>query len=72
EAASVEHPYDAQRDHVFYARNSHARPYELTAGQFAIFFPEDVHEPNCHCGPPAGVQKVVVKIARELLIHSAG
>ncbi|MGD9649076.1 MAG: YhcH/YjgK/YiaL family protein, partial [Pirellulales bacterium] len=54
EAASVVQPFDAQRDIVFFARNSLARPFELSAGQFAIFFPEDVHEPNCHCGPPAG------------------
>jgi YhcH/YjgK/YiaL family protein len=67
DAASIAKPYDAERDIVFYSRNSLARPFELAAGQFAVFFPEDVHEPNCHCGPPGPVHKVVVKIARELL-----
>ena len=67
DVASVAKPYDAERDIVFYSRNSLARPFELAAGQFAIFFPEDVHEPNCHCGPQAPVHKVVVKIASELL-----
>jgi YhcH/YjgK/YiaL family protein len=72
DVASVTQPYDPKRDIVFYARNSRARPFELAAGQFAIFFAEDVHEPNCHCGPPAQVHKVVVKIAREWLAGAVG
>lgn len=55
--------YDAQRDLVFFQRNARARPFELAAGHFCIFFPEDAHEPNCHCGPPSPVHKAVVKVA---------
>ncbi|MBX9791636.1 MAG: YhcH/YjgK/YiaL family protein [Pirellulales bacterium] len=71
DVATVAKPYDLERDIVFFARNSLARPFELAAGQFAVFFPDDAHEPNCHCGPPAQVHKVVVKISRELLEDAA-
>jgi YhcH/YjgK/YiaL family protein len=62
EAGPVTVPYDGERDLMFFARNDQARPIELSAGHFTIFFPEDAHEPNCHAGPPGPVHKVVVKI----------
>lgn len=62
EAGAVTVPYDADRDILFFARNDRGRPFELAAGHFAIFLPTDVHEPNCHCGPPGRVHKVVVKV----------
>jgi YhcH/YjgK/YiaL family protein len=57
--------YDDERDLIFFERNDSARPVELWAGQFAIFFPEDAHEPNCHLGAPGEVHKVVVKVRVE-------
>lgn len=62
EAGAVSQPYDAERDLVFFARNDRARPFELAAGHFAIFFPDDAHQPNSHVGAPAAVHKVVVKV----------
>lgn len=62
ETAPVTVAYDADRDLMFFGRNSRARKFELRAGDFAIFFPEDAHEPNCHLGPPGQVHKVVVKV----------
>ena len=62
EVGPVTKPYDADRDILFFARNEVGRPIELAAGHFAIFLPEDAHEPNCHSGPPGRVHKVVVKV----------
>jgi biofilm protein TabA len=62
EAGAVTMPYDSERDLIFFARNARAKPIELAAGHFTIFFPDDAHEPNCHVGPPGPVHKVVVKI----------
>ncbi|MBL9124537.1 MAG: YhcH/YjgK/YiaL family protein [Planctomycetaceae bacterium] len=62
ETGPVTQPYDAERDICFFARNERGRPFELAAGHFAIFLPEDAHEPNCHCGPPGRVHKAVVKV----------
>src|SRR5437763_1872396 len=46
ETAPVTVPYDPQRDLMFFGRNSRARAFVLQAGDFAVFFPEDGHEPN--------------------------
>jgi YhcH/YjgK/YiaL family protein len=63
EVAPVTAPYDAERDIVFFGRNERSRLFELAAGHFAIFFPDDAHLPNCHPGPePARVHKAVVKV----------
>ena len=62
EVGPVTKPYDAERDILFFARNAVGRPIELAAGHFAIFLPEDAHEPNCHAGPQGRVHKVVVKV----------
>jgi YhcH/YjgK/YiaL family protein len=62
EAASATTVYDPARDIIFFGRNSRGRPFELHAGHFAVFFPEDVHQPNCRLGPSGPVHKVVVKV----------
>lgn len=62
ETGAVTSPYDAERDIAFFARNERGRPVELSTGHFAIFFPEDAHEPNCHAGSAGRVHKVVVKV----------
>jgi biofilm protein TabA len=36
---------------------------KLTAGQVAVLYPEDAHAPQYCVGQPAGVKKVVVKVA---------
>jgi YhcH/YjgK/YiaL family protein len=50
--------YNAEKDVIFY----NDRPdtyFDLKAGQFAIFYPEDVHTPMIGEGP---IKKLVVKI----------
>lgn len=39
----------------------------LNKGEYAIFFPEDIHRPGCMAGSSSPVKKVVVKVAVSLL-----
>ena len=55
---SPKEAYNAEKDVTFF--NDEMDTYfELTAGQFAIFYPEDVHAPMIGEGP---VKKLVVKV----------
>ena len=42
---------------------SHESFINMIPGDFAVFFPADVHRPLCTYGEPMAVRKVVVKIA---------
>ena len=53
--------YDSESDIEFYS-NSPAVWLPVTAGSFAIFFPEDVHAP---LGTDDFIHKVVIKVAVE-------
>lgn len=58
----------AERDLVFFADAGQETRLTLAAGMFAVYFPWDVHRPNC--SPATGtekVRKVVVKVAMKLL-----
>jgi YhcH/YjgK/YiaL family protein len=58
---SVKEPYNEQKDIIFYADKPDTY-VEVKAGQFAIFFPEDVHAPLIGSGE---IRKVVVKVKSE-------
>ena len=63
-------PYDTERDLQFYHLPDEPAPvrFTLTPGQFAVFFPEDVHMPGLQSGDSAKpVQKVVLKVLAEQL-----
>ena len=50
-------------DVVFYADPQEANSVKLQAGDFAIFFPWELHRPNCMAGEATSqVQKIVVKV----------
>jgi biofilm protein TabA len=54
----------AEKDVIFYKSLSSETYHILTQGMFAVYFPWDVHRPNCSVSKTAGkVKKVVVKIA---------
>ena len=53
--------YDAQRDVSFFSPRGDATRLVLTAGDFAVFFPNDGHRPQISTGNPQMVRKVVVK-----------
>jgi biofilm protein TabA len=58
----------AEKDCVFYNNVQNETDLVLTSGMYAIFFPEEVHRPNCQSGTTGGkLRKVVVKVAAELL-----
>jgi len=59
-APSVKTPYNDEKDVIFYEPGSDT--VTLAAGQFAIFFPQDVHAPSLTDGTPSDVVKVVIKV----------
>ncbi len=62
----------AERDLLFYRDVGEESVLELHPGDFAIFFPTDVHRPLCQVEGPEAVRKVVVKVAVALLARPRG
>jgi biofilm protein TabA len=57
-------PYDPEKDVAFYALAEEDLSYiTLRPGQFIIFFPSDIHQPEVFVHQPGLVKKVVVKVA---------
>ncbi|SDD69721.1 YhcH/YjgK/YiaL family protein [Paenibacillus sp. UNCCL117] len=59
----------AGKDYVFYEEAEGASRLVLSPGQFAVFYPWDVHKPCCAAaGSPNGqqIKKVVIKIHKRL------
>ena len=62
EELSVRIPYNADKDAEFYELpDGPSSLFVLSAGSFAVFHPEDAHQPGVMIGQPAGVHKVVIK-----------
>ena len=59
-APAVKIPYDVGRDVQFYEPGSDG--VVMTAGQFAVFYPEDIHAPGLMTGHAVDVVKIVVKV----------
>ena len=56
-------PYNDAKDVINYAGPSaETSSVYLEGGQFAIFFPEDGHQPGVQAGESGDVRKVVVKV----------
>ncbi len=56
-------PYNPEKDVALYDIPEEAMNYiTLPAGQFIIFFPSDIHQPEIFLHQPALVKKVVVKV----------
>ena len=57
-------PYNPEKDYALYSIPEEALNYiTLPAGQFIIFFPSDIHQPEVFVQQPQLVKKVVLKIA---------
>ena len=57
-------PYDPGKDVAFYTLAEEDLSYiTLQAGQFIIFFPTDIHQPEVFSRQPDLVKKVVIKVA---------
>lgn len=60
---SIETEYNETKDMEFYTPNGRVWKGSLTAGEYGIFFPNDVHRPALAVdGQPAPVKKILVKI----------
>lgn len=57
----------AEKDVVFYKNPANESDILLSAGMYGIFFPWDVHRPNCAVTQPAPVRKVILKISMNSL-----
>ena len=58
-----------EKDALFYKENYQSGEVmlPLTAGSYAVFFPEDVHRPFCQVDGPEDVKKIVIKIRMSTL-----
>lgn len=58
----VRTPYNEEKDAEFYEPPTGTiSRFNLPAGSFAVFFPEDGHQPGVADGQPSEVHKVVIK-----------
>lgn len=55
--------YDLQRDIQYYQDAVFENELVMQAGNFAVFFPNDIHRPGCLDGNRSSIRKIVVKIA---------
>jgi len=62
DSLTVETPYDASNDIMFYAEPKASSSLLLRTGDIAIFHPPDGHKPGCMAGGRDAVRKVVVKV----------
>ncbi|GGB10611.1 YhcH/YjgK/YiaL family protein [Puia dinghuensis] len=57
-------PYNEEKDVAFYTIATEDLSYiTLKPGEFIIFFPSDIHQPEVYTHQPDLVRKVVVKVA---------
>ncbi len=60
--------YSQERDIIFYQDVKRENIIDLYPGDFAIFFPEDIHRPRCVVGgKPGRSKKAIVKMKLDLL-----
>ena len=57
--------YDHQTDVTFFAPAEDTTLLTVRGGEFALFYPHDIHRPGVAVEVPAPVRKIVVKIAVE-------
>ncbi|MGO3909351.1 YhcH/YjgK/YiaL family protein [Huaxiibacter chinensis] len=57
-----------ERDIIFYQKMENESFIELVPGHYAIFFPQDVHRPQCHKHKESAIRKIVVKVAISELV----
>ncbi len=52
----------AEKDNIFFKDPTGEMDLVVGAGQYAVFFPKEVHRPGCSYGVNATIKKVVVKV----------
>ena len=63
ERLEISEPYHDERDVMFFRDGGASSATLLRAGDFAIYFPHDAHQPGCFHTTPVAVRKIVIKIA---------
>jgi YhcH/YjgK/YiaL family protein len=56
----VKDVYDKEKDVAFY--NGNGSLFTLSAGSFAVYFPNDAHKPDLVIKEPAKAKKIVIKV----------
>ena len=59
----IDQDYDEERDILFYTGAENEVELIMRPGNFAVFFPEDIHRPGCADGQSVNIRKIVVKVA---------
>lgn len=59
--------YDEKKDITFFTEVAGEMYLDMKAGDFAVFFPRDIHRPKCATKENVPVRKVIVKIHMDLL-----
>ena len=59
----IDQDYDEERDILFYTGAENEVELIMRPGNFAVFFPEDIHRPGCADGQSGKIRKIVVKVA---------
>jgi YhcH/YjgK/YiaL family protein len=57
-----------QRDIIIYHQMENESFIEMVPGNYALFFPQDVHRSQCHKNKESAIRKIVVKVAVSELI----
>ena len=57
----------AGKDNIYYQDVADEQFVHLKAGDFTIYFTDDIHRPNCTDKEPAPIHKAVVKIKESLI-----
>jgi biofilm protein TabA len=55
----------AEKDVIFFSNRGNEIDITVSPGMYAVFFPWDIHRPNCMSQPDLAVRKVVLKIKME-------
>ena len=56
----------ADSDYALFRHVENEGRIRLRPGDFSIYWPGEIHRPNCHLQGPIGLTKLVVKIHRDL------
>jgi len=68
EAGEIDEDCRNERDIIFYKSVTRESQIILTQGMFAVFFPWDVHRPNCNASEQTvNVRKILVKVRMDVL-----
>ncbi len=62
DSAVVKEDLRPDKDLIYYEDPAGETMLTMTPGDFAVFFPSDIHKPGCESGGCMAVKKVVVKV----------